>query len=195
MARLLGKLDIETINDLLFFLPRRYDDYTQLTYVSRLQPDTVATVIGSVNSATVRAGKNGRKDFMCPRRRFGIHARRLFGMHFLARRIKPGHQLVVRGPITLFGHQLEMVNPEWEHLEGSNLHTTGIVPIYPLTEGLGARSLRRLMKTVILDWSERLPDYIPEAVLDRAELADLGWTVKNLHFPDGWDHLHHAKSA
>src|SRR5690606_14096509 len=36
------------------------------------------------------------------------------------------------------------------------------------------------------------PDFIPETTLDRAELADLGWAIKNIHFPAGWDHLTHA---
>src|SRR5690606_24373039 len=36
--------------------------------------------------------------------------------------------------------------------------------------------------------------YVPEAVLDRTELGDLGWTIRNLHFPEGWDHLRHARN-
>ncbi|MBZ0297768.1 MAG: ATP-dependent DNA helicase RecG, partial [Anaerolineae bacterium] len=42
-------------------------------------------------------------------------------------------------------------------------------------------------------WAGRLPDYIPEPTIDRAELADLGWALKNIHFPEGWDHLDHAR--
>jgi ATP-dependent DNA helicase RecG len=193
--RLLKNLEIQTINDMLFFLPRRYDDYTQLSYISRLRPNTIATVIGSVQSATVRAGKNNRKDFVIMLDDGSASMQVVFfGQHFLVKQIRPGSQLVLRGPVGIYGARLEMSNPEWEHLDASNLHTTGIVPVYPLTAGLGVRELRRLMKRTVDYWAERLPDYIPEATLDRCELADLGWAIKNLHFPEGQDHLHHART-
>jgi ATP-dependent DNA helicase RecG len=43
-------------------------------------------------------------------------------------------------------------------------------------------------------WADRLPDYVPEATLDRVELADLGWAIRNAHFPEGMDHLAHARN-
>lgn len=194
MARLLNTLGIETINDMLFFRPRRHDDYTQLTYISKLQPNTNATVIGTVQSALVRAGKNNRKDFLIVLDD-GSAAMQVvfFAQHWLVSKVKPGQQLVLRGMTSIFGHQIQMVNPELEHLDAANLRANSIVPVYPLTQGLGARELRRLMKNTVEYWAERLPDYVPVGTLERAELADLGWAVKNLHFPDGQDHLAHAQ--
>lgn len=193
MARLLDKLGVETVNDLLFFLPRRYDDYTRLDYISRLQPNTIATVIGTVRSAVVRVGKNNRRDFAITLDDGSATMPVVFfGQHFLVRQIRVGHQLVLSGMTSIFRSQIQMTNPEWEHLDTDNLHTTGIVPIYPLTQGLGARSMRRLMRNSINEWADKVPDYVPEATLDRAELGDLGWAIRNLHFPEGQDHLRHA---
>jgi len=45
------------------------------------------------------------------------------------------------------------------------------------------------MKSAIDYWSERIPDFVPEGTLERTELGDLGWALKNVHFPEGWDHL------
>lgn len=194
MAQLLEKLGIQTINDMLFFLPRRYDDYTSLTYITRLKPEAPATVIGTVRSTEVRIGRGGRKDFF-----FLLDdgsaslAVTFFGQHFLSRKIRNGQQIVVSGKTTIFRDRLQMSNPEWEHLDSENLHTTGIVPVYPLTEGLSPRHMRRTMKDIVDYWAERLPEYVPTGTLERAELADIGWTIKNLHFPESLDHLEHAR--
>jgi ATP-dependent DNA helicase RecG len=194
MATSLKKLGIETINDMLFFLPRRYDDYTRLRYISQLQPGQVVTVIGTVRQTQVRVGRGGRKDFyMELDDGSGILSIVFFGQHFLVRSVRKGKQIVVSGKTSQFRDRLQMTSPDWEPLDSDNLHTVGIVPVYPLTEGLSARKLRSLMKSTVDYWANRVPDYVPEATLDRAELADLGWTIKNLHFPDSDDHLVHAR--
>src|SRR5690606_7837649 len=63
MAESFHKLGVHTLNDLLYFLPRRYDDYTQLMSISKLRPNMLATVIGTVREAAVKVGPNQRKLF------------------------------------------------------------------------------------------------------------------------------------
>ncbi len=194
MVESLDKLGIQTISDLLFFLPRRYDDYTQLAYISRLEPETTVTVIGTVRFTQVRQGRNSRQDFYLELDDgSGVLNVIFFGQHYLSRQLRVGKQIVLSGKTTVFRDRLQMVNPEWEELESENLHTVGIVPVYSLTEGLNTRRLRRLMRDTVEYWTEHLPDYVPADTLDRAELGDLGWTIKNLHFPESEDHLRHAR--
>lgn len=194
MAKTFEKLGVFTVGDLLFFFPRRYDDYTQLKSISRLEPFTQATVIGTVQQTSVQVARGGRRDFhLVLDDGSGLLNAVFFGKHFLARHIKAGQQVVLSGEVTVFGSRLQISNPEWEHLDEENLHTLRIVPVYPLTEGLKARGLRRLMKSAVEYWAERLPDYMPEATLERVELGDLGWAIKHLHFPASWDHLQHAR--
>ncbi|MBI5668956.1 MAG: ATP-dependent DNA helicase RecG [Chloroflexi bacterium] len=195
MAKLLERLGVYTVNDLLLLLPRRHDDYTSQVMISRVVPGQTYTIIGTVIHTDVRAGKNGRKDFFLVLDDGSARMRvTFFGQHYLSRQVRVGQQLVLRGETGIFGNQIQMTNPEWEHLDAENLHTNRIVPVYPLTEGLSARALRKLMRKTVEYWADRLPDYVPEATLERADLADLGWTLKNLHFPEGWDHLDHARN-
>lgn len=190
----LKKVDIHTINDMLRYLPRRYDNYTKLLPIHRLQPDEVVTVIGTVKSKTIRVGKGGRKDFhMVMSDGTGELEVTFFGQHFLIRNMREGQQIVVSGKTTIWRNHLQMANPEWEAMDSENLHTIGIVPVYPLSEGLKPRSFRRIMKKAIDQYAEDVPDHIPASVLDRTELADLGWSIRNLHFPEGEDHLNHAR--
>jgi len=194
MAKSLERLGIETLGDLLFYLPRRHDDYTRLTPINKLRPETVTTVIGTVRRTEVVAGKNNRKDFVIDvDDGTALMTVRFFAQHYLVTQIRNGQQIVLSGKTSMFLGRVQMTNPQWEHLDSENLHTVGIVPVYGLTEGLSPRALRRLMKNTIDYWADRLPDYVPESVLDRAELAGLGWTIKNLHFPEGQDHLRFAR--
>jgi ATP-dependent DNA helicase RecG len=195
MAESFRRLGVETINDLLYFLPRRYDDYTRLSAISKLQPNMLATVIGTVREAAVKIAPNQRKLFeLTLDDGSGLMDVTFFGQVFLARQIKPGDQIVVRGETSIYRNRLKLTNPEWEHLDTDNLRQVGIVPVYPLTEGLKARGLRNIMRRAVSYWAERLPDYVPAATQERAELADLGWAIQNVHFPKSQDHLRHASN-
>ncbi|MCL4251492.1 MAG: ATP-dependent DNA helicase RecG [Anaerolineae bacterium] len=195
-ASILNKLGIETINDLLLYLPRRYDDYTQLIPIAKLQPNTQVTIIGVVRHTEVRISSGGRKDYA-----FVIDdgsatlSVTMFGQgqFYMQQRIRIGQQLVLRGITSVFRDRLQMTNPDWEELDPDDLQLARIVPVYSLTEGLRAKTLRDAIRQALDYWAERIPDYIPEATLERADLADLGWALNNLHFPESWEHLHHAK--
>ena len=194
MAEKLARLNIERVEDMLYYLPTRYDDYTRLLPLYKLTPNTVTTVVGTVRGSHIRAGGGGRKDFAYTLDDgTGEMLVTCFGQRWLRNKIRDGHQLVLSGKVTQYRGKLQMTNPEWEPLESDNLKARGIVPVYRLTEGLNAGRLRRMMQDIIDFWAARLPDYIPEAVLERNDLADVGWALRNLHFPDGWDHLAHAR--
>ncbi len=194
LAKSLQKLGLNTINDLLFYLPRRYDDYSQLLYVAQLKPGMTATVIGVVSEQTVRPGRNNRKDLYIELDDgSAILPVTFFGQHYLSKAIRKGKQIVINGKVTVFRGRIQMSNPEWEELDRDNLRAVGIVPVYGLTDGLSARRMRSLMRETVTYWTERIVDYVPEVVLERTELADLGWALQHLHFPAGQDHLGHAR--
>ncbi|MCO6444337.1 MAG: ATP-dependent DNA helicase RecG [Anaerolineae bacterium] len=195
MVESLANLNVHTIEDMLALLPRRYDDYTRLTSISRLVPTQNTTVIATVRRSELKAIKSKRKDLWVE---FydgtGTLHVTFFGQHYLSRTFQPSTQFVLHGRVTAFRGQPQMTNPEWEQIDPENLRQIGIVPIYPLTEGISGRTMRRLMRDTVTYWAERLPDYMPVTVLERTDLADLGWAIKNLHFPEGHDHLAHARN-
>jgi len=194
MASLLNRLGIFTIEDMLFFRPRRYDDYTRMLPIRRLSENQSVTVIATIREARVEIGRNNRKDFVIVvNDSTGDLQVRFWGQHWLSRQLRVGQQIVLRGVTEIFRNRLQMSSPEWELLDPENLRSIGIVPIYPLTADLSARTLRRLVRQVVEYWAERIPDPIPEFVLERCNLADVGWALRQLHNPEGWDHLFHAK--
>ncbi len=194
LSKLFNQLGVYTINDLLFYLPRRYDDYTKMLSIRRLQANQLVTVIGTVRHAEVRIGRTSRRDFFMVvddgTAQLNVT---FFGQHYLQRQIKPGVQLVLQGQTSLWQNRIQMSNPEWEPLDPEEIRAAAIVPVYKLTEGINGRTLRKLMRPAIEYWAENMPDYMPESTLERTDLAELGWAIQNLHFPETQDHLEHAR--
>ena len=142
MAEKLGRLGIERVEDMLYYLPNRYDDYTKLLPLYKLKPEMVTTVVGTVRGSHIRAGSGGRKDFAYNLDDgTGQLLVTCFGQRWLRNKIRDGHQLVLSGKVTIYQDKLQMTNPEWEPLESDNLKARGIVPVYGLTEGLKRPSL------------------------------------------------------
>ena len=192
-AELLGALDIHNVRDMLYRFPRDYRDYTAQTCIRDLQPGARASVIGTVKRVKSVFGQRGRDLVLLVSDGSGSMSVRFFGQHFLEARMRPGMQLVLRGKVGFFRDMAQMASPEWEELDPASLHTRGIVPVYAMTQGLRPRHYRRTIRSLVDEWAEKIPDPLPGAVLDRAELADLGWALSQAHFPEGWDHLRHAQ--
>lgn len=195
MAEKLQRLGIFTVGDMLFTFPRRYDDYTQMRTLNHLKPGETVTVIATVRSQEKKIARGNRR-YLLITVDDGTATMQVvfFGQLWLQRQFKRGSQVVLSGTVELFRGQPMMTNPEWEMLERDNLHTSRVVPVYPLTKGLAARTMRRLMRQVLEDFKDKVPDYIPESVLDRTGLVDLGWALEQIHFPDSFDTLAHAQT-
>jgi ATP-dependent DNA helicase RecG len=195
LADKLAKLGIQTIRDLLYYLPRRYDDYTLMLPIRRLQPNMRATVIGTIRQAEVRIGKNNRKDYaIVVDDGSALMSVMFFGQGaWLGRSLRVGNQVCLRGSVEIFRDRLQMSNPEWERIEPGALQKATITPVYPLVEDVRASDINRAIESALKEWADKLPDYVPEAVLERADLADMSFTIRNLHAPESMDHLAHAK--
>jgi len=193
-AKRLEALGVETIGDMLLLLPRRYDDYSRLKPINRLSLGEEVTIIGTIWETHARRGKNGQ---MITRTIVSDGSGTLeatwFNQPWLAEKLEAGTQLVLSGKITQYLGRLAMQSPEWEPLERETLHTNRIVPVYPLTQGLTPRWLRKLMKRVVDYWAPRVADPVPPAVRDRLGLLDRPTAVAQAHFPDDHDLLRAAR--
>lgn len=193
-AKQLTKLGIHTVGELLFHFPRRYDDYTQMQALNKLRPGQLVVAVGTVKSvAELRSRQN--QPYIKVVLDDGSAALDLmfFNQPYLKRLLKPGMQITISGRTDIFRGRLSMANPEWEPVDQQSLHREAIVPVYPLTEGISAKIIRKLTRQAIEQWSSRLPDYMPYSVLDRTEMVDLGWAIRQLHFPKNWDYIEYAR--
>jgi ATP-dependent DNA helicase RecG len=194
-AQTLKRLNLSTLGDMLYYFPRRYDDYSKLRPINRLFYGDEVTVIGTVQSAGARPIRSGRVQIVEAVVSDGSGALRItwFNQPWIAKRLRNGMHVVLSGKIDQYLGRLVMNNPEWEPLEQQNLHTNRIVPVYPLTASITQRWLRTLMFQVVSYWSPRVQDPLPLWVRREAGLLDLSTALLQSHFPDSAELLKAAR--
>ena len=194
-AETLTKLGMHTLGDMLYYFPRRYDDYSQLKPIKTLWYGEQVTVIGTIQNVTTRPIRGGKASIVEVILSDGTAALRLsfFNQPWLANRFKQGDALSVSGKVDQYLGRLVMNSPDWEAVETENLHTNRIVPIYSLTERVAQKWLRGLMKQVIEYWAPNVPDALPESVRSSARLMPLAEALLQVHFPDSQDKLKAAR--
>jgi ATP-dependent DNA helicase RecG len=193
-ATRLAKLGVDTIRDILYLFPRRYDDFSQLKTINRLEYEEEITIMAQVWDAGVRKTRGGGELFKAVLSDgTGFVEVTWFNQPYLVDRIKPGQQIVVSGKVDEYMGRLCLNSPEWEPLDTELLHTARLVPVYPLTAGIRAKWLRRLVKRTVDYWSKRLPDHLPALVRQEANLVELETAIVQVHFPDNQASLERAR--
>ncbi len=194
-ANTLGKLGLHSIGDLLWYLPRRYDDYSELKTINRLWYGEEVTVIGTVEEIHVRLVRNGKMKLVEALIGDSTGSLRVtwFNQPWIAEKLRPGTGVALSGRVDQYLGHLTMNSPEWEPLDRVQLHTSRIVPIYPLTAGVTAKWLRHVISSTITRYAQRLPDPLPDSIRRDADLLPLSITLQQIHFPDDWDTLQRAQ--
>ncbi len=106
-----------------------------------------------------------------------------FNQPYLVKRLKPGKQIVISGKVDEYLGRLTFPSPTWEPLDKELIHTKRLVPVYPLTQGIGARWLRRLMKRTTDYWCLRLPDHLPLAIREKGISQAWKWLYSRFISP------------
>jgi ATP-dependent DNA helicase RecG len=194
-AQKLANLDLNTLGDLLYYFPRRYDDYSRLKPINRLEYGEEITVIGTIQSIIKRPIKGGAMQVIEAVLTDGTGFLRLswFNQPWIMDQLKEKSQVVVSGKIDLYLGRLLINSPEWEYLEKEQLHTNRIVPVYGLTAHLTQRWLRRIMYQTVNFWAPRISDFLPQETQKSASLIDLSAALHQIHFPDSDKRLKDAQ--
>lgn len=191
----LSNLGLNTLNDLLYHFPRRYDDYSQLKPINRLTFGEETTVLGTIQSIFTRPIKGGKMQMTEAVVGDGTGYLRVtwFNQPWLTNSYTPGTQVVLAGKIDQYLGRFTMTNPEVEQVEQEHLHTNRIVPVYPLTARVTQKMLRRLMFQTVNHWAPRIPEYIPAQIRNAVKLVDISTALLNIHFPESQDMLDVAR--
>jgi ATP-dependent DNA helicase RecG len=194
-AETLASLGMRTLGDMLYYFPRRYEDYSQLKPIKDLFYGDVLTVIGTVQSVQSRPIKGGSKSIIEVIISDGTGSLRIsfFNQPWLANRFKAGDAISVSGKVDQYLGRLVMNSPDWEPVEVDNLHTARIVPIYPLTDKITQKWLRKIMNDVIAYWAPSVVDMLPEKIKLSARLVSLSEAITQAHFPNSQERLKIAR--
>ncbi|MBI3746985.1 MAG: ATP-dependent DNA helicase RecG [Chloroflexi bacterium] len=189
LARTGRRLGIARVRDLLFRVPRRYEDLREMRRIAEL----AALPDGELVSARVRVGELRVEASF--RRRVQRTVARLedetgsldatwFGRRFIEHRLKTGDAIVVSGKLRRFGYRMTLDNPEFQADDGAALlHAGRIVPVYRLTAGLTANSLRRAVRAALDRTAGAFPEYLDASLRAEAGVVGIGEALEEAHYP------------
>ena len=180
-----NRLGVKTIRDLLYFFPHRHLDYSQRKFISQLAEGEEQTIIANVWQAqvTMLGGRRGTEAIVGDET--GNVRVVWFNNPYLAKKLPTNTRLVLSGRVSLFSGRHVFESPEWELVEDRELiHTGRLVPLYPLTQGLRPRQVRKLMKELIDQWAWRVEDFLPPELRQRCNLLELPQAISQAHYPE-----------
>jgi ATP-dependent DNA helicase RecG len=184
VANKFAKLNVRAVRDLLYFFPRRYVDYSRRKPISELIEGEEQTIIGTIWQAKVATLGNRQGTEAIVGDETGNIRVVWFNQPYLAKSFRTNARVVISGTVSLFKGQKVFESPEWELLEDKELiHTGRLVPVYPLTQGLYPRQVRKWAKETVDGYTWQLSDFLPAEIKSRCQLLDLPTAIAQIHYP------------
>ncbi|MCX7845821.1 MAG: ATP-dependent DNA helicase RecG [Dictyoglomaceae bacterium] len=187
-AKLLNKLDIKTLKDLIYYFPRDYDDRSKLKKISQLIPGKKVTL--KVKILDYEESRTPYKGIPVLRAKVSDSSSYMYvvwyNQRFIKQNLPVGTEVLISGEVKKFLRSFEIENPEYEILEKDKeeiLHVGRIVPIYPLTQGLSQKVMRQLVYDVVSQYSIFIEDTLPEKIKQKYNLMDKPISILEKHFP------------
>lgn len=199
----LKRLGIRTIRDLLFHFPSRYDDFSSVKPIADVAAGETVTIRGMMKKMSV--GRTARKHISITQGVIEDETGRIkalwFHQPFLVRNLKEGDAVCLSGKVALGKTGLFLSNPAYEKTQNiqhrvpstSGIHTGGLVPVYPETEGISSRWMRFLISSY-LPLAASLQDIIPSEIKSRHDFPDVAGALNDIHFPETKKHADRARS-
>ncbi|MFT5193545.1 MAG: ATP-dependent DNA helicase RecG, partial [Candidatus Promineifilaceae bacterium] len=190
IATLLERLGIKTIGDLLHIYPHRYDDYTTMKPINRLEYGEKVSLIGTVWEVRSRKSRNNQVIVQAViSDGTGKISASWYGQPWLTQKLRSGLRVVMSGTVEQYLGRKVLNSPSWELLSMDALRTGQIVPIYPLTKGLSSYRMQQIVSTAVTQWAHKVSDPLPESVRIGQKLPSLTDALQQIHMPDGMDAL------
>ena len=183
----LEQLGVRTVRDLLYTLPRRYDDRADIASIADLYPGGTFTVEGQL--ADIRSANVGQRRLQLAEGVLSDDTGQIelqwFGQGYLARSLKPGNRMVVNGKVEIHRGRLSISSPEYDVITPRQppLNAGRITPVYRLTQGMTARNLRSLTWLAVTRSAGAIADPLPDDMLQRTGLAGLPDAIRDVHYP------------
>jgi ATP-dependent DNA helicase RecG len=198
-AKLLAQRGIYTLEDLLNYLPFRYEDRIHFSKIKDLQPNATYTLRARVMSGQAVCGMYGRDAIyhLLVQDDTGSVPCKFFHGGYLEGRLKPGQQLILHGKVEIDKNRparREMVNPQIEILnadadEVDSAEMGRIVPIYEAVGSFSSRQIRRAVYATLQNLDPQIPDVLPADLKIRLGFPGRRQALIETHFPPAEESL------
>lgn len=187
-------LGIETLEDLLFYYPFRYEDYSQVVPIENLQEGTNVTVKAKIEHIATK--RSPRKHMLLTEAVVYDDTGRMhvvwFNQPFIGKVLKAGEVIYLSGVVKHDMLGITMQSPSYEKVTENTAHTARIIPIYSVTNGITQKQMRFLL-TQVLPFGKSIEDWIPDEIVQKAELDPLTHSLQSIHFPASTEDLKKAE--
>ncbi len=182
----LKKLGIETIYDLIYHFPHRYDDFSDLIPISKIQLNKLCTVKGTIlaieNTKTFK--KNITITEAIIQDKSGAIKVVWFNQPYLTKSLKPKEEIFLSGKAILRKNNIYLSSPVYEKISRGSIHTGRLIAVYPETEGLSSKWLRMIIYSVLLKLKNNIPEIIPTDILKENNFFEIEKALWQIHFPN-----------
>ncbi len=198
-ARLLEKLGVKTVFDLLYYFPRTWVDRSNVKKISSVTTGELETVSGTVIAADSKQLRPRLKiTNITIKDETGFITGVWFNQPYIEKIFKKGMQVIFHGRVEAYRSMLQIGTPEYEITDDGtdpdeSVNVNRIVPVYPLTDGLSQKQFRKIIKFAIDNHLKSLEEYMPEAIAKKYSLIKLNDAVYNVHYPESFDLLEKSK--
>ncbi len=190
----LEKLGIITINDFLYHIPFRYDDFRIISSISNLQPGETVTIRGEVIEIK---NQYTRSRFTLQKAKIKDDTGEIeavwFNQPYLAKNIHKSDHISLSGKIEFKAGKLQINTPDYEITENNFIHTGRLVPVYPETRGISSKWIRRQVFKILNDSKNEIEDFLPNELKTKNKLENLSDSIYKIHFPDQLSDIDTAK--
>ena len=194
-AKILERLGVKTVGDMLYYFPRDWMDRTNIKPINTVKPGERVTVKGVVAGGGTRRVKGSlRITTVMIQDGRGYISGVWYNQPYMEKVFKKGDTVIFHGKAEIFRGQYQVSTPEYEVLTGGGvINADRIVPIYPLTEKITQKQVRRIIKYCIDNYLDGARDVIPAEIRKKYSLTGLKNALSNAHFPGSFAELKAAK--
>ncbi len=193
-VKLLNYLGIYTLEDLITYYPRKYEDRRNVKNIIDLQDgeEALIEVVAVNNVSTVRLRRNMTLSKVAVRDDSGIAFITWFNQPYIRENIKAGEKYRFYGRVSVKNEKIEFNSPVFDK-EGENKNTGKIIPVYPTTRNLNENSLRQITLNALNMIGGTLDETIPDYIKEQYNLEEINTATKEIHFPTEFDKLNRAR--
>ncbi len=190
----LANLGVNTVEDLLTYFPRTYNDQSEFTKIHEIRTDQVNVIKGTLSALGEIRTKFGKRL---------IKARLTddtgsveivwFRQTYLKRILYNGMPIILAGKAKFELGKMALINPEYETIQQKQIHTARIVPVYHETAGLTSKWLREKIYPLLKESKKLFNEYLPQEIIDQHQLIPYADAIIETHFPTNEKNLKRAK--
>ena len=205
-AKALNSVGIKTIEDLLYYIPRRYLDRSTILPINKLKVGSTVTVIGRVETFGIKRGRKPQFQVILKDQSGFLRLIWFSKLKWVKDLFEENDLVVASGSVTFY-RGLQIVHPEFEIVSKSGgegddeelIHTGRIIPLYPSTAELkkfrlDSRGLRKVLKPLLDNLPHLVSETLPQRMISDSNLLSLPKALRNVHFPEDLQMTNLARS-